>query len=212
MKQCTKCKKIKELHQFSKDRSRKDGLQLHCKQCLSDYLKANKEKVLIVKRAYAIKKRVKIAEYMVHYNAVNYERDGEKIRARTSRWKSEHKKEVAIQKLNWRLANPGKYAAYCAKRRAKKLKATPLCLNEEYHRQNEEFYIVAHELQWLSEESLHVDHIIPLQGENVSGLHVPWNLQILPKSLNGSKGNEFDQIEHDRLNLPLLIEKLSQNS
>lgn len=37
-----------------------------------------------------------------------------------------------------------------------------------------------------------VDHIIPLQGNNVSGLHVLNNLQYLTKSQNSSKGNRYE--------------------
>ena len=36
-----------------------------------------------------------------------------------------------------------------------------------------------------------VDHIIPLRGQLVSGLHAENNLQLLPGNVNGSKGNSF---------------------
>ncbi len=95
------------------------------------------------------------------------------------------------QRKSYRLANPNKISALRAKRRAAKLKRTPKWLTKEQFAEIEDFYTIVNDLSWLSEEPLHVDHIVPLQGKNVSGLHVPWNLQILPAKLNLSKSNKF---------------------
>ena len=54
------------------------------------------------------------------------------------------------------------------------------------------FYWLAQDLNKVTEGNYHVDHIIPLQGDGVCGLHVPWNLQVLPADVNIAKGNKFD--------------------
>lgn len=37
-----------------------------------------------------------------------------------------------------------------------------------------------------------IDHIVPVKGKNVCGLHVPWNLQLITKDENQRKGRSFD--------------------
>jgi hypothetical protein len=92
-------------------------------------------------------------------------------------------------KKAYKLSNRDKYNAIDAKRRAKKLNATPSWLTKEDFQQIESFYEAAKAFKLYTGVSYQVDHILPLQGENVSGLHVPWNLQILPEFENISKKN-----------------------
>ena len=87
------------------------------------------------------------------------------------------------------LNNKVYYIAKDAKRRALKLLATTVWGQENV----EDFYHRAKELERLNSEiKYHVDHIVPLVGKNVCGLHNHFNLQILTEEENKRKGNTWD--------------------
>lgn len=85
-----------------------------------------------------------------------------------------------------RRKNLAKNSGKSMRRYAAKLKRVPVWLTKEHHAETLE---ICKELQYLAEPGnpFQVDHIIPLQGKIVSGFHVPWNLQILPRDLNVKK-------------------------
>ena len=58
-------------------------------------------------------------------------------------------------------------------------------------------YLTAQMMSLESGEQYEIDHIIPLQHPEVSGLHVPANLQIVTAVENRGKGSHFDSKEHE---------------
>lgn len=85
----------------------------------------------------------------------------------------------------YRQKNPEYFKVKTAERKAAKLRATPSWLTKEHLQEIKDIYLTC-------PEGYEVDHIVPLQGRNVSGLHVPWNLQHLTKGENRRKGNAFN--------------------
>lgn len=77
------------------------------------------------------------------------------------------------------------------KRRAAKLQRTPKWLTDGDLFEIECIYTYAAALNKVG-LVYHVDHIIPLQGKIVSGLHVPENLRVIPARENISKRNKFE--------------------
>jgi hypothetical protein len=97
-----------------------------------------------------------------------------------------------VYNKNFRKRHPDKHAARQAKRRADKMQATPSWISAQQKQEISYLYWLAKDLSKISGESYHVDHIIPLKNDLVCGLHVPWNLQVLPADLNLSKGNKIN--------------------
>ncbi len=90
-----------------------------------------------------------------------------------------------IKTSEWKKKNRNLVNAATAFRRAAKKKATPDWLTVDQKEEIRVFYAKA------VRRVLEVDHIIPLKGKNVCGLHVPWNLQLLTAKQNREKGNSM---------------------
>ena len=101
------------------------------------------------------------------------------------------KSEYSERMVDWRSKNKHKQATYSSQKRAALLSRTPKWLSDIDKEKIEEYYYTANMLGMHTGEHYHVDHIVPLRGKNVSGLNVPWNLQILEKQKNLQKGNKF---------------------
>ena len=101
------------------------------------------------------------------------------------------KSEYAERMVDWRNENKHKQATYSSKKRAALLCRTPRWLSDVDRQKIEEYYYTANMLGMHTGEHYHVDHIVPLRGKTVSGLNVPWNLQVLEKRKNLQKGNSF---------------------
>lgn len=183
-KYCSRCKQEKSKTEFNKDKSRKDGLVVYCKLCLRKRYEANRDKILEKNKAYYEANRDKFREQMKAY----YKANRDKLLQQEKEYREANRDKIReYYEANKHLSN-----ARSAKRRAAKLEATPDWLTDEQLNEIKNIYWLAQDLKKITGEDYHVDHIIPLQGEEVRGLHVPWNLQVLPADINLSKGNRLE--------------------
>ena len=79
-----------------------------------------------------------------------------------------------------------------AVRDSRNKQATPKWLTPEQRKQIVDIYEHMRDCRAVTGEDYHVDHIVPLRGVNICGLHVPWNLQVLPAYVNMAKSNTFE--------------------
>jgi len=101
-------------------------------------------------------------------------------------WHKENAALSSARRANWAVENPARVNAHTAARKARLLRATPLWANQFFI---EEIYDLAQRRTKLLGFEWEVDHVVPLRSKLVCGLHVEYNLRVLPAVLNSSKGN-----------------------
>lgn len=149
------------------------------RSCKNSYWKTNNwDKVLAIASKYR--------------NNSSYHQDNkEKINEQAKQWKLRNIERVRELDKIYHQSKQGD-SEYLAKRRhhealrrVRKLQATPKWLTKEQLEEIKQIYKNC-------PKGYHVDHIMPLKGQNLSGLHVPWNLQYLPGIVNIMKSNKVE--------------------
>jgi preprotein translocase subunit SecA len=137
------------------------------------YYLDNKDKIKHLNRLYYLNNIDKAKEY--------YLNNKENIKQSNRLYKLNNKDKSKEYQKEYNLNNRNLLNAREAKRRAIKLNATPRFADLKKIK----------EIYRNCPKGFHVDHIVPLQGKNVCGLHVEWNLQYLTPYDNKSKSNKL---------------------
>jgi hypothetical protein len=134
---------------------------------------ANPEKVKAAKKKYA-------------------EANKEAVQARIAAWREANKEKMSQARRAWRVKNKDRDLANTRNRQLGKIKRTPCWLTEDDYWMIEQAYELAKIRTQVFGFSWNVDHIVPLHGKTVSGLHVPNNLQVIPGTENSRKNNKYE--------------------
>ena len=183
LKTCNKCLCEKDTSAFYANKRMKDGLNTFCTECHRADNLARKAR----NRADPEFKAAELASKAVYRAHTTAQRAAYMLE-----WRAANKEHSLAYGKTYRGANKQRYAFLCQKRKLDKLKRTPAWLTEA------DLWLIAeaYDLAVLRTQTLgiefHVDHIIPLRGKRVSGLHVPQNLRVIPGVENMRKTNKFE--------------------
>jgi len=162
-------------------------MKKNCKTCLiekpvSEFYKQSTRGSYGVRGSCKICDNVKKKQYRASL--------GEKLIERKKLEYQKNKQTRLTQKRIYRQENKGKINALVAMRKKVIRQRTPKWLTADDRWIIRETYELAALRTKMFGFSWHVDHVIPLQGKSVSGLHVPENLKVIPGVENIKKKNK----------------------
>ena len=114
------------------------------------------------------------------------DKNRDKTRAAVARWDKANKARKLEHAKAYQKRYPAKVNEYVVRRYAARRNATPLWANKQYVA---DMYMLARLVSEITGEKYHVDHIVPLKSDEVCGLHVEHNLQVIHHSANHAKFN-----------------------
>ena len=117
-----------------------------------------------------------------------YDRNTEAVKTRAQ---ARPTSEKHFHRKKHKIANPDLYKELVNVRRRRFRDATPKWLTAEQKLEIRFHYRMAIALSRATKVPHAVDHIVPLQGDNVCGLHVPWNMQVMTQGENLKKSNKL---------------------
>ena len=148
----------------------------------------DKENQKRLAREWYLRNREKSIERAREWNAEN----PDKRKQYRDKWREANRDQHNAINRAWNAKNQHVKTALEGKRRAAKMQRTPNWLTSDDLFIIEEAYHLAKLRTELTGILWHVDHILPLQGKTVSGLHVPTNLQVIPATENLKKSNKHE--------------------
>ena len=177
-----------------------------CTECLAarrrEYMREWAQKNPEVKKERAAEWYEKKREEIIERVRANYYKDIEKSRQRARDYAETHRDEARLRVRKWSEANPerkrendkawteanrARSHSLKAKYRAARRQACPPWVDDAHMARIHEVYRLRREISERTGVVHEVDHIVPLQGKTVCGLHVWWNLRVIPREENNRR-------------------------
>lgn len=171
-KSCNSCKKNIQKEYNTKYRQHNNA---YIKESKKLYRLNNKEKLKLDKKDY-------------------YNRNKQRLLAKAKNYYKQNKEVICIKQISYRKeyrnrpSTKASRAEYQTRKNRLLNLATPKWANLD---KIKNIYLQCQNVTKQTGVLHHVDHIIPLKGKEVCGLHVETNLRIIPALVNMSKGNKF---------------------